>query len=86
MGYGWNVTRVGDANDTELLARAFEEFKAERDRPTLVIVDSHIGWGSPHKQDTAGRPRRAARRGGGAGDQARLRLARGRPVPRPRRA
>ncbi|HWW66567.1 MAG TPA: transketolase [Solirubrobacterales bacterium] len=53
MGYGWNVTRVGDANDTELIARAFEEFKAERDRPTLVIVDSHIGWGSPHKQDTA---------------------------------
>ena len=52
MGYGWNVTRVGDANDTELLARAFEEFKAEPDRPTLVIVDSHIGWGSPHKQDT----------------------------------
>ncbi len=53
MGYGWNVTRVGDANDTGLLARAFEEFKSEPDRPTLVIVDSHIGWGSPHKQDTA---------------------------------
>src|SRR5712671_773276 len=53
MGYGWNVTRVGDANDTELIARAFAEFKGERDRPTLVIVDSHIGWGSPHKQDTA---------------------------------
>jgi transketolase len=53
MGYGWNVTRVGDANDTELIARAFEEFKAEEGRPTLVIVDSHIGWGSPHKQDTA---------------------------------
>jgi transketolase, bacterial and yeast len=53
MGYGWNVTRVGDANDTELLERAFEEFRAERDRPTLVVVDSHIGWGSPHKQDTA---------------------------------
>jgi transketolase len=53
MGYGWNVTRVGDANDTELLARAFEEFRGERDRPTLIIVDSHIGYGSPHKQDTA---------------------------------
>ncbi len=53
MGYGWNVTRVGDANDTELLARAFEEFRSERDRPTLIIVDSHIGYGSPHKQDTA---------------------------------
>jgi transketolase len=52
MGYGWNVARVGDANDTELLARAFEEFKGEEGRPTLIIVDSHIGWGSPHKQDT----------------------------------
>jgi transketolase len=53
IGYGWNVTRVGDANDTELLGRAFEEFRGEQGRPTLVIVDSHIGWGSPHKQDTA---------------------------------
>jgi transketolase len=53
MGYGWNVTRVGDANDTELLAAAFEEFKGEEGRPTLIIVDSHIGYGSPHKQDTA---------------------------------
>jgi transketolase len=53
MGYGWNVARVGDANDIELLSRAFEEFGAERGRPTLIVVDSHIGWGSPHKQDTA---------------------------------
>ncbi len=53
MGYGWNVTRVGDANDTELLAAALDEFRAEEGRPTLVIVDSHIGWGSPHKHDTA---------------------------------
>ena len=53
MGYRWNVTRVGDANDLELLTRAFEEFKEEKDRPTLIIVDSHIGYGSPHKQDTA---------------------------------
>ena len=53
MGYGWNVARVGDANDTELLGRAFEEFRAQSERPTLVIVDSHIGWGAPHKQDTA---------------------------------
>jgi transketolase len=53
MGYGWNVTRVGDANDTELLERAFDEFREEEGRPTLIIVDSHIGWGSPHKQDTA---------------------------------
>ena len=53
MGYRWNVSRVGDANDLELLTRAFEEFREERDRPTLIIVDSHIGYGSPHKQDTA---------------------------------
>jgi transketolase len=51
-GYGWNVLRVGDANDRELLARAFEAFKAEVGRPTLIVVDSHIGWGSPNKQDT----------------------------------
>jgi transketolase len=51
-GYGWNVTRVGDANDTELIASAFEEFRGEEGRPTLIVVDSHIGYGSPHKQDT----------------------------------
>jgi transketolase len=52
MGYGWNVTRVSDANDLEMLARAFEVFKKTSDRPTLIIVDSHIGYGSPHKQDS----------------------------------
>jgi transketolase len=51
-GYGWNVLRVGDANDTQLLGKAFEEFKAETGRPTLIVVDSHIGWGAPNKQDT----------------------------------
>ncbi|HTU41162.1 MAG TPA: transketolase [Candidatus Aquilonibacter sp.] len=53
IGYGWNVTRVADANDLEMLARAFEVFKNTTDRPTLIIVDSHIGYGSPHKQDTS---------------------------------
>jgi transketolase len=53
MGYGWNVTRVGDANDIDLIATAFEEFKGEEGRPTLIIVDSHIGYGSPHKVDTS---------------------------------
>jgi transketolase len=52
FGYGWNVTRVADANDLEMLARAFEVFQKTTDRPTLIIVDSHIGYGSPHKQDT----------------------------------
>jgi transketolase len=52
-GYGWNVTRVGDANDLDLLTRGFEVFKSESERPTLIIVDSHIGYGSPHLVDTA---------------------------------
>jgi len=52
VGYGWNVTRVADANDLEMLARAIETFQKTTDRPTLIIVDSHIGYGSPHKQDT----------------------------------
>jgi len=52
IGYGWNVTRVGDANDLEMLARAFEVFRKTKDRPTLIVVDSHIGYGSPHKQDS----------------------------------
>jgi len=53
VGYEWNVTRVVDANDLEILARAFEVFRKTTDRPTLIIVDSHIGYGSPHKQDTS---------------------------------
>ena len=52
-GYGWNVLRVGDANDRALLSRAFEELQGRpTGRPTLIVVDSHIGWGSPNKQDT----------------------------------
>jgi transketolase len=53
LAYGWNVVRVGDANDLDLLGRAFATFKACTDRPTLIIVDSHIGWGSPHKHDSS---------------------------------
>ena len=54
MAYGWNVTRVSDANDIEMLARAFRDFENTKGRPTLIIVDSHIGYGAPHKQDTSG--------------------------------
>ena len=54
IAYGWNVTRVGDANDLQMLARAFRTFQNTKDRPTLIIVDSHIGYGAPHKQDTSG--------------------------------
>jgi transketolase len=52
MGYGWNVTRVGDANDLEMLTHALQIFQNTNDRPTLIIVDSHIAYGAPHKQDT----------------------------------
>jgi transketolase len=52
ISYGWNVTRVGDANDLSMLDRAFETARKTSDRPTLIIVDSHIGYGAPHKQDT----------------------------------
>jgi transketolase len=53
LGYGWNVTRVRDANDLEMLERAFTTFKQTHDRPTLIIVDTHIAYGAPHKQDTS---------------------------------
>ncbi len=52
LGYGWNVTRVSDANDLDMLTRAYETFLATHDRPTLIIVESHIGYGAPHRQDT----------------------------------
>ena len=52
MGYGWNVTRVGDANDLGLFMRALQSFHNTSDRPTFIIVDSHIAYGAPNKQDT----------------------------------
>jgi transketolase len=52
LGYGWSVERVGDANDLSMLHRAFGTFKQTHGRPTLIIVDSHIGYGAPHKQDS----------------------------------
>jgi len=51
LAYGWNVLRVGDANDVEALHRAISVFKREKQRPTLIVVDSHIAWGAPTKQD-----------------------------------
>ncbi|MFZ0619806.1 MAG: transketolase [Candidatus Acidiferrales bacterium] len=50
--YGWNVTAVPDANNLEQVARAIQVFQESKDRPTLIIVHSHIGYGSPNKQDT----------------------------------
>ena len=53
LAYGWNVQRVSNANDLDLLREAFDHFKKTTDRPTLIIVDSHIGYGAPTKQDTS---------------------------------
>jgi transketolase len=50
--YGWNVTHVLDANDLPALAAAYNTFIDTKDRPTLIIVNTHIGYGSPHKQDS----------------------------------
>jgi transketolase len=52
LAYGWNVTRVSDPNDIGQLERAYAEFAATNDRPTFIVVHSHIGYGSPHKQDS----------------------------------
>jgi transketolase len=52
LAYGWNVLRVGDANDIDRIEHALEVFRRTKGRPTFVILDSHIGYGSPHKQDT----------------------------------
>ncbi|MCL2428074.1 MAG: transketolase [Alphaproteobacteria bacterium] len=53
LAYGWNVLRVRDANDRAALSAAFRQFDRETARPTLIIVESHIAYGAPHKQDTA---------------------------------
>jgi transketolase len=50
--YGWRVTHVGDANNLESLAEAFTTFKETEDRPTLIVVDSHIAFGAPNLQDS----------------------------------
>jgi transketolase len=53
LAYGWNVLRVGDANDIERIEGALKVFHKTKDRPTFIILDSHIGYGAPHKQDTS---------------------------------
>ncbi len=52
LSYGWNVLRVGDANDIDRMDRAFSVFQKTKGRPTFIVLDSHIGYGSPNKQDT----------------------------------
>src|SRR6204780_3069918 len=53
LAYGWNVLRVGDANDTDRIEHALEVFRKTPGRPTFIVLDTHIGYGSPHKHDTA---------------------------------
>jgi transketolase len=53
LAYGWNVLRVGDANDLDRIEQALEVFRQTNGRPTFIVLDSHIGYGSPHKQDTS---------------------------------
>jgi transketolase len=53
IAYGWNVLRVGDANDIEQIERALAVFRETKGRPTLIILHSHIGYGSPHLVDTS---------------------------------
>jgi transketolase len=53
LGYGWNVLRIGDANDIDRIADALDAFRMTKGRPTFIILDSHIGYGSPHRHDTA---------------------------------
>ncbi len=53
LAYGWNVLRVGDANDLEKIEDALTTFRDTKGRPTFIVLDTHIGYGSPHKQDTS---------------------------------
>ena len=53
LAYGWNVLRVGDANDLDRIQQALGVFRETKGRPTLIVLDSHIGYGAPHKHDTA---------------------------------
>jgi transketolase len=52
LAYGWNVLRC-DANDIERIEHALEIFRQTKGRPTFIVLDSHIGYGAPHKQDTS---------------------------------
>jgi transketolase len=52
VAYGWNVLHVEDANDLDHIERALRGLQATKGRPTLIVVDSHIGYGSPNRQDT----------------------------------
>jgi transketolase len=50
--YGWHTKTVADGNDVEAISQALEAARAERHRPSLILVRTHIGYGAPHKQDS----------------------------------
>ena len=81
--YDWHVQNLGEDMSLERLEEATREAMAVEDRPSLIIVRSHIGYGSPHKQDTSGGARLAARRGRGPAHQGGLRLGSGQALLRP---
>jgi transketolase len=53
LAYGWNVLRVGDANDVDRIEQTLGTFRKTTGKPTFIVLDSHVGYGSPHKQDTS---------------------------------
>ena len=83
--YGWHVQDLGEDMSLERLESATRTAMDEEERPSLIMVRTHIGYGSPHKQDTAGRARLAAGRGGGQAHQGGVRVGSGQAVLRPRR-
>lgn len=75
LAYGWNVLRVADANDVGRIEQALRTFQHTRGRPTFIVLDTHIGYGSPHKQDSAAAHGEPLGDDRGSVDQAGLRLA-----------
>ena len=53
QAYGWNILHIADANDIDAIERTLDTFAKTKGAPTFIVLDSHIGYGSPHKQDTA---------------------------------
>ena len=67
--YGWHVQHVDDSEDLDALLGALAAAKAEEERPSLIVLRSHIAYPAPHAIDTVEGPRRSARRGRGPRDQ-----------------
>ena len=79
--YGWFVQKIEDGNDLEAIDAAIRAAQAERGRPSIIMVRTHIGYGSPNKHDTRRGPRKCAGCRGSKAHQAKSRLAAGAGVP-----